>query len=68
MVEEKGKNKPAFFWRIAWGRAWASPLKKGFDQFYGYNCQRHAHAYFPTYLYNDERRFELPGNDGTNVG
>ncbi len=28
-----------------------SPLKKGFDRFFGYNCQRHAHSYFPTYLY-----------------
>lgn len=41
-----------------------SPLKMGFDHFFGYNCQRHAHSYFPTYLYNDDRRFELPGNDG----
>ncbi|HUQ72618.1 MAG TPA: arylsulfatase [Planctomycetaceae bacterium] len=45
-----------------------SPLKMGFDHFYGYNCQRHAHSYFPTYLYNDNRRFELPGNDGKGVG
>lgn len=45
-----------------------SPLKKGFDHFFGYNCQRHAHSYFPTYLYNDDRRFELPGNDGKTVG
>ncbi|MCU0781579.1 MAG: sulfatase-like hydrolase/transferase, partial [Akkermansiaceae bacterium] len=41
-----------------------SPLKVGFDRFYGYNCQRHAHSYFPTYLYDNDRRFELPGNDG----
>jgi arylsulfatase A len=41
-----------------------SPLKQGFDYFFGYNCQRHAHTYFPTYLYCDEQRFELPGNDG----
>lgn len=41
-----------------------SPFKKGFDHFFGYNCQRHAHSYFPTYLYNDDRRMELPGNDG----
>lgn len=41
-----------------------SPLKLGFDHFYGYNCQRHAHSYFPAYLYNDDKRFELPGNDG----
>lgn len=45
-----------------------SPLKKGFDHFYGYNCQRHAHSYFPTYLYNDDKRFELEGNDGKSVG
>lgn len=39
-----------------------SPLKVGFDHFYGYNCQRHAHSYFPSYLYNDAERFELqPG-------
>ncbi len=41
-----------------------SPLKNGFDHFFGYNCQRHAHNYFPSYLYNDDQRFSLPGNDG----
>ena len=45
-----------------------SPLKLGFDHFFGYNCQSHAHSYFPTYLYNDDRRFELTGNDGMGVG
>ena len=39
-----------------------SPLKKGFDHFFGYNCQRHAHSYFPTYLYDDDRRIELLEN------
>lgn len=41
-----------------------SPLKKGFDHFFGYNCQRHAHSYFPAYLYNDDQRFTLEGNTG----
>jgi arylsulfatase A-like enzyme len=45
-----------------------SPLKVGFDHFFGYNCQRHAHSYFPTYLYRDDQRFDLPGNDGQGVG
>lgn len=45
-----------------------SPLKLGFDHFYGYNCQRHAHSYFPTYLYNDDQRFDLPGNSGKGIG
>jgi len=41
-----------------------SPLKVGFNHFFGYNCQRHAHSYFPKFLYYDDRRFDLPGNDG----
>lgn len=45
-----------------------SPLKVGFDHFYGYNCQRHAHSYFPTNLYRGDQRFDLPGNDGKTVG
>ena len=45
-----------------------SPLKVGFDHFFGYNCQRHAHSYFPTYLYRDDKKFDLEGNDGKGVG
>ncbi len=45
-----------------------SPLKNGIDHFFGYNCQRHAHSYFPTYLYRNDKRIELPGNDGKGVG
>ena len=45
-----------------------SPLKKGFDHQIGYNCQRHAHSYFPTFLYRDGVRFDLPGNTGNGVG
>lgn len=45
-----------------------SPLKKGFDHFFGYNCQRHSHSYFPTYLYRNAERIELPGNDGRGIG
>ncbi|HEY5912995.1 MAG TPA: arylsulfatase [Verrucomicrobiae bacterium] len=35
------------------------PLKQGFDRFYGYNCQRVAHNYYPTYLWDNERRVPL---------
>jgi arylsulfatase A-like enzyme len=38
-----------------------SPSKKGFDHFYGYNCQRHAHSYFPKYLWKDDQHIELEG-------
>lgn len=55
-------------WGMGMFETTGSPLKKGFDHFYGYNCQRHAHSYFPTHLYDDDRRIELPGNDGKGVG
>ena len=41
-----------------------SPLRNGMDHFFGYNCQRHAHDYFPEYLYDDDRRLEIPDNRG----
>ncbi len=51
-------------WGMGMFETTGSPLKVGFDHFFGYNCQRHAHSYFPKYLYNDDQRFDLPGNDG----
>ena len=39
------------------------PLKQGFERFYGYNCQRHAHNLYPRYLINDNRKEILEGND-----
>ena len=37
------------------------PNKQGFDFFYGYNCQRQAHTYYPTHLWRNEER-ELLNN------
>ena len=39
------------------------PLAQGFDRFYGYNCQRHAHQYWPTYLWDDDRRVPVDNPD-----
>jgi arylsulfatase A-like enzyme len=35
------------------------PLRQGFDRFFGYNCQRHAHSYYPPYLWSDDKRIPL---------
>ena len=35
------------------------PTKMGFDFFFGYNCQRQAHTYYPVHLYHNEQRFFL---------
>ncbi|MCG8580584.1 MAG: arylsulfatase [Bacteroidales bacterium] len=33
--------------------------KQGFDYFFGYNCQRQAHTYYPVHLYENEHRVYL---------
>ncbi len=38
------------------------PLKQGFDRFFGYNCQRHAHNLYPRYLVDNEKQRFLEGN------
>ena len=40
------------------------PNRQGFDLFYGYNCQRHAHSHYPTYLRKNQEVVQLAGNDG----
>jgi arylsulfatase A len=45
-----------------------SPFDTGIDHFYGYNCQRHAHSYFPPFLYNDAERFPIPENENGKKG
>jgi len=35
------------------------PNRQGFDLFYGYNCQRHAHSYYPAYLWENGRKVPL---------
>jgi arylsulfatase len=42
-------------------------MKQGFDRFYGYNCQRNAHSYYPPFLDSDEKeirinKFPIPGH------
>lgn len=40
------------------------PNRKGFDYFYGYLNQGHAHDYYPEYLWRNEERVALEGNTG----
>jgi arylsulfatase A len=42
----------------------SEPRKMGFDRFYGFNCQRLAHHYYPYFLWNDDQREILWGNFG----
>jgi arylsulfatase A-like enzyme len=40
------------------------PEKQGFDEFFGYYHQIHAHEFYPAYLYRNSERVDLPGNAG----
>ena len=40
------------------------PEKHGFDVFFGYYHQVHAHSYYPNYLLRNSEKVALPGNTG----
>ena len=52
-------------WGLGYPGSSSEPLKMGFDRFYGYNCQRMAHCYYPAFLWNDDQRELLWGNVAT---
>ncbi|NWG12647.1 MAG: arylsulfatase [Acidobacteria bacterium] len=40
------------------------PLRRGFDEFFGYLHQAHAHFYYPEYLWRNSVRFPFSANIG----
>jgi arylsulfatase A len=44
------------------------PNRQGFDLFYGYLCQVHAHNHFPRFLWRNDQKEMLPGNSHTATG
>jgi len=55
-------------WGLGYPGSVSEPKKMGFDRFYGYNCQRMAHCYYPAFLWNDSKRELLWGNVGSQKG
>jgi arylsulfatase A-like enzyme len=43
-----------------------TPNRKGFDEWFGYLDQRHAHTYYPSQLWENEKEYFLAGNFGPN--
>jgi arylsulfatase A-like enzyme len=46
-------------WGLGGPNSTGVPWKQGFDRFYGYLCQGKAHNFYPTYLWDNERKVEL---------
>jgi arylsulfatase len=55
-------------WGLGPSNTTGSPIKQGFDRYFGYNCQRNAHSFYPPFLDSDEReklvnKYPIPGHD-----
>ena len=49
-------------WGLGDAESSGVPTKQGFDEFFGYLHQIHAHTYFPEFLWHNERKHPLPAN------
>src|SRR5688572_13201127 len=63
LLQKAGYTSAAFGkWGLGFITTSGDPNKKGFDKFYGYNCQTLAHNYFPDHLWHNHERIDLSGN------
>lgn len=63
LLQQNGYATAAFGkWGLGFITNSGDPNKKGFDKFYGYNCQSLAHDYFPPYLWGNHEKVDLSVN------
>ncbi len=48
-------------WGLGFPGSTSAPNAMGFDEFYGYNCQRNAHTYYPEHLFHNDTKVPLDG-------
>jgi len=51
-------------WGLGDAHSSGMATRQGFDTFFGYYDQVHAHSYYPAYLWHNDRKYYLPGNSG----
>ena len=69
LLKKQGYATGAFGkWGLGAPGSTGGPLENGFDRFFGYNCQRHAHNLFPKYLVDDNGKRQLEGNTRGQTG
>jgi len=63
ILQKNGYNTGAFGkWSMGFITTSGDPNKKGFDEFYGYNCQSLAHDYYPDHLWSNHSRIDFLQN------
>ncbi|WP_372772785.1 arylsulfatase [Mangrovibacterium sp.] len=64
LMKQAGYTTGAFGkWGLGFPGSEGDPNNQGFDEFYGYNCQRMAHRYYPPYLWHNQEKVQMAGND-----
>ncbi|MCV9386648.1 arylsulfatase [Reichenbachiella ulvae] len=51
-------------WGLGYPGSDGDPNNQGFDEFYGFNCQRLGHNYYPYHLWQNQTKVMLEGNAG----
>lgn len=65
LLKEVGYATGAFGkWGLGFPGSEGDPNNQGFDEFYGYNCQRMGHNYYPYSLWHNQEKIILAGNEG----
>lgn len=54
-------------WGLGYPSSQGDPNNQGFDEFYGYNCQRMGHNYYPYHMWNNQSKEILEGNSENNT-
>ena len=55
-------------WGLGYPGSEGDPNNQGFDEFFGYNCQRIGHHYYPYHMWHNQEKVMLEGNEGTQTG
>jgi arylsulfatase A len=55
-------------WGLGDADTTGTPTRQGFDEFFGYLHQTHAHNYWPEYLRDGDAKVPLPANAGAKKG
>lgn len=65
VMKSAGYKTAAFGkWGLGFPGSEGDPINQGFDEFYGYNCQRLGHHYYPEHLWSNKDSIVLEGNKG----
>nr|MBI1230581.1 sulfatase-like hydrolase/transferase [Cytophagales bacterium] len=69
LMKQAGYATGAFGkWGLGYPGSEGDPNNQGVDVFYGYNCQRMGHNYYPYHLWHNQDSVVIPENDGKNLG